>query len=227
MAYEDDWTGEFVRKALMRHQVVEAVAQLGPNLLQVSRHFDHPTVDVLTVDIAWLDAAVIDDLINDFASVSGIVNVRRDARYSGAAKERALQRGVGLFSMKELMGAAGAMDFAGYERSSMEYVKRVVPQHSNVRVVRQIDQEQLLAIRQDMSEVRFVAADIYILGVADVRDLLTNFPDIDAIVKTNPNGEYSDEANEAASSAGVGLFTFREFMGALNFNGQRFLEYGS
>lgn len=227
MTYHDNWTGDFVADKLRRHDGVDSVERLGPNALRLKRKHGHSTVEVLTVDFVELDATDLDELIVDFPDASGIVNVRRDAKYTGAAKERAQQRGVGLFTMKELMGAAGSGDFAGYERRSMEYAKRVVPQHSHVLAVEHVDQDRLLVVRNDLPNIKFVTADIYIVGVADVRSLLTTYPDIDAIVKTNPNGEYSDAAKEAARSAGVGLFTFKEFMGALNFSGQRFLDYGA
>lgn len=214
-------------KALKSHNGVEAVERQGSNVLRVNRRHGHPTVDILTVDIDELDGNDVTALLSDHPGISGIVNVRREAIYTGAAKARAQQLGVGLFTLKELMGAAGASDFSGYERSSIEYAKRVLPQHSKVLRVEHLDQERLLVVRDQLPDVRFVTADIYILGIADVRDLLSKYPAIDAIVKTNPNGEYSDEAQVAARTAGVGLFTFREFMGALNHDGERFLDYDS
>lgn len=225
MPYEDAWTGRFVEKALREHNGAEDVERVGTNRIRVVRKHGRATVDILTVDIAELDVQDVAQLIEDAPGVAGIVNVRSDSRYTGPAKTFAETHGCGLFTMRELMGAVNAIDFAAYERSSLEYVKRALPQHSNVIRVDQVDQEQLEVVRDELSPVRFVTADIYVLGVADVRDLLARFPGVHAIVKTNPNGEYSDEAKEAARSAGVGLFTFREFMGALNFDDRRFLEY--
>ena len=225
MPYEDTWSGNFVERALLEHEGAEKVERVGTNRIRVARRHGRRAVDILTVDISELDVQDVEQLISDAPGVTGIVNVRRDSRYTGRAKAFARSRGCGLFTMRELMGAVNDVDFAAYERSSLEYVKRALPQHSKVLRVDQIDQEQFEVVRDGLPPIRFVTADIYILGVADVRDLLAKFPGIGAVIKTNPNGEYSDEAKEAARSAAVGLFTFSEFMGALNFDGKRFLEY--
>lgn len=73
--------------------------------------------------------------------------------------------------------------------------------------------------------VRLHLNNIYTVSEADVLEIRAEMPDVDAIVTVNSYNSYSKDAKKAALEAGVGLFTAKELLGAINFTGDRFLHY--
>jgi len=67
--------------------------------------------------------------------------------------------------------------------------------------------------------------NIYIVGEADVAEILADEGEIDAIVTLSGWNSYSTRAKSICRNQGVGLFVFKEFLGAIYSSGQKFLDY--
>jgi hypothetical protein len=65
----------------------------------------------------------------------------------------------------------------------------------------------------------------YTIGLADVLEFLEQAPETTCIVTTMNYNQYTTEAKALAKERGVALFSSSEFLGAINFEGERFLEY--
>jgi hypothetical protein len=65
----------------------------------------------------------------------------------------------------------------------------------------------------------------YILSVADVIEILDEAPETNCIVSTMDYNQYSPEAKEHCMALGIGLFRVVELLGAVYYDGDRFLEY--
>ncbi|MET8154093.1 hypothetical protein ACIBSW_07635 [Actinoplanes sp. NPDC049668] len=61
--------------------------------------------------------------------------------------------------------------------------------------------------------------------MADVEDILAEAPETTCIVSTMDYNHYSSEAKMMAKERGVGLFKSSEFLGAVYYDGESFLEY--
>ena len=69
-------------------------------------------------------------------------------------------------------------------------------------------------------------ADVYVLTAADVREVVSEYDDVDCIVVVSNWDHYTSDAKNIAKAMGIGVFTLNEFMKALNYNGRRFLDTG-
>jgi hypothetical protein len=67
--------------------------------------------------------------------------------------------------------------------------------------------------------------NIYIVGEADVYEITASQPDLEAIVTMSAWNGYSCEAKELCKNMGIGLFTFSQFLGAVHFDGKKYLDY--
>lgn len=76
-----------------------------------------------------------------------------------------------------------------------------------------------------MSDIHLYLTNQYELGVADIFEILAEAPETNCIVSTMDYNHYSTEAKDAATEAGVGLFKATEFLGAVYYDGPKFLEY--
>lgn len=90
-----------------------------------------------------------------------------------------------------------------------------------IRINRQLIQVD----RYDKTPITAFLADIYILGITDVHEILSLFPKIDAIIAMSAWNSYTNDAKRNCKSRNIGLFTFKEFLGAIYYEGKDFLDY--
>lgn len=69
-------------------------------------------------------------------------------------------------------------------------------------------------------------ADVYTLTAADVHEIVRLYPDVNAIVVISNWDHYSDSAKDEARDYNIGVFRMFEFLEALEFDGERFLDTG-
>ncbi|WP_457756139.1 hypothetical protein [Thermodesulfatator indicus] len=80
-------------------------------------------------------------------------------------------------------------------------------------------------IRKGKSSLKVFMTNIYIVSLADVYEILSEVGQVDAIVTMSAWNSYTKEAKEECKKIGIGLFKFKEFMGAVYYEGQQFLDY--
>lgn len=116
------------------------------------------------------------------------------------------------------------------------YAKRPRPEHrkfllgalhgrTNVREVKPLDDFQLIVVRDGQPDVYVYLTNQYTLGFADVLEILEAAPETTCIVSTMDYNQYTREAKQHARERDVGLFKSKEFLGAVNYEGDRFLDY--
>lgn len=109
-----------------------------------------------------------------------------------------------------------------------ESIKKFIRYLISNPVVIDINHEdnQLLEIqRQNKSDLRVLITNVYIVGVADVYEILSDVGHVDSIVTMSAWNSYTNEAKTECKRKNIGLFKFKEFMGAVYFDGQQFLDY--
>ncbi len=109
---------------------------------------------------------------------------------------------------------------------SFEFFERAIPSHSRVRKLERLDRQTYLIERHgDLPDLRIWFCNVYRVSAADVVEITVADPEIDAILTISNWNDVTVEGKEAGLDAGVGVFIFKQFMGALNFSGDRFVEY--
>jgi len=107
-------------------------------------------------------------------------------------------------------------------------IKAFIKYLSSNPVVQNIAQEdtQLVSIKRGgKTELKVFMTNIYIVGMADVYDILSEVDHVDAIITMSAWNGYTNEAKSECKRKHIGLFKFKEFMGAVYFDGNRFLDY--
>lgn len=79
--------------------------------------------------------------------------------------------------------------------------------------------------RPGKNELVLFLTNKYILSVADVIEILAEAPETNCIVSTMNYNQYSPEAKAHCMDLGIGLFRVVELLGAVYYDGDRFLEY--
>lgn len=116
-------------------------------------------------------------------------------------------------------------------REGLDYTVNAICRHNLVNDVYVETQEFYKAIieveRKGLFENLIVyVADVYILTLSDVHEVLYKHPDVNCIVVISNWDHYTEQAKRFAKENGIGLFTLSEFLEALNHRGKKFLDIG-
>jgi hypothetical protein len=94
-----------------------------------------------------------------------------------------------------------------------------------VSEVEQVGRQVIIVKRNAKSDIKAFLVDIYILGIADVHEILSMTSNLNAIVVMSQWNSYSTEAKDYCRFQNIGLFSFKEFLGAVYRDGNEFLDY--
>jgi hypothetical protein len=107
---------------------------------------------------------------------------------------------------------------------SIEFFEQRTRAHKKVITLDKIKEQQYLLTRRDSGELIYLT-NLYIVGIADVHEILSKFPEVDCIVTISSWNSYSSEAKDFCISQNIALFKFSEFYGALYYFDDKFYTY--
>ncbi len=105
-----------------------------------------------------------------------------------------------------------------------KFVKYLQSSNAVKAVVRESDQ-LLIVERVKHPPLRVFMTNVYIVGLADVYDISTQAGEVDAIVTMSEWNGYTAEAKASCKERNIGLFKFREFLGAIYYDGEQYFDY--
>lgn len=90
----------------------------------------------------------------------------------------------------------------------------------------ELSKPQLLIVRRtDKPDLTIFLTNVYIVGEADVYEIFAIHRELNAIVTMSAWNGYTNKAKELCRARGVGLFEFKELLGAVYHTGEKFLDY--
>jgi len=95
-------------------------------------------------------------------------------------------------------------------------------------VVKEVKKEgkQVIHItKENGNTLKIYLTNLYIVGEADVTDIMARIPNLNGIVTMSAWNSYSQEAKDLCKEKNVGLFLFKEVLGAVYYDGKKFLDY--
>jgi hypothetical protein len=106
-----------------------------------------------------------------------------------------------------------------------KYINKFLAGHSFISSMAELNKYMFDVVLTDGRALRIFATNTYHLTEYTVEKVLTMDPGIDAIVCSNPYGQYSNTAKRICIENEIGLFSLGEFMGAIRKKGDLFLNY--
>jgi len=94
-----------------------------------------------------------------------------------------------------------------------------------VSSVTEIDDHNFYVERYDKSPISIYLTNQYMLGLAEVMEILHSSPDTTCIVSTMDYNHVAPDAKAYCRDLGVGVFRTPELFGAVYYDGDRFLDY--
>jgi hypothetical protein len=98
--------------------------------------------------------------------------------------------------------------------------------HTEVKDINKINNVLYQINKNNGEEIIVYLTNIYTVSEADVIEILSdNQIKVNAIITLSQWNSYTIDAKKYAETQNVGLFVFKEFLGALHFDGSRFIKY--
>lgn len=108
---------------------------------------------------------------------------------------------------------------------SLKAVRRALGANNSVSGYAEIAPQVYEVFRAGKTDVILYVTNVYTVGVVDVQEIREEYPSVTCILTVSAWNHYTGQAKDYAKSIGVGLFKFYEWMGALNYDGDTFLDY--
>jgi hypothetical protein len=108
---------------------------------------------------------------------------------------------------------------------SIAFFQKAINGHSKVSELTETGDQAYEIKRHNLPTVRVWVCDVYEVTSADVAAILAEDPDVDAIVTMSMWNRVTAEAHAAGVEQDVGVFVFKELMGALNYAGSDLVHY--
>jgi hypothetical protein len=110
-------------------------------------------------------------------------------------------------------------------RSNFEFFEKALRGHTKVASVRREGDQTYVIERHSHSPIKVFLTNSYVVGLAEYHEVRGEVSGLDAIVTISPYNSVSGDAWRAGQADGVGVFQFKEFYGALNYEGDSFVSY--
>lgn len=111
-------------------------------------------------------------------------------------------------------------------KSSVAYFEKVISGHTAVQSLKEVS-ENVYEIERTggRPKIRVLVADIYIVSEADIFEIVTTNYDLTCVLLIGFYNRYSEDAKERAKTENIGLFNMKDFFGAINYIGQKLINY--
>lgn len=111
-------------------------------------------------------------------------------------------------------------------RDSRDFFFNLISNHSKVEEIEQVGIPLYTITKKDGNILDILLVDIYIIGDAEIFDLMSRYSNIDAIINISMWNSNLSSAKDIAREHKIGLFELKPFMGALNCVSRKaFLNY--
>jgi len=213
MSAIDNWSANWCADKF-KHDKISGVRAVENNLIEVKAE----EIGVALVATMSFSEVSLPDIpqVAHRQDVEFIVNIKKDVLFQGDLIGFADINSKGLGGIADLSRAINQGSLREYVSPERAFLSRALSQHSAVAGVQMLNNKTYYILRQGMEAYQFLALDAYDLTANVVRDGLRRFGHSRTILKSNPNGNITPEAREAAKNSSTKIFTFAQLLGALN-----------
>jgi hypothetical protein len=221
-AYETRWFADVA----VEHDVVLRASALPNGHVKLSRGEGLTSITVAPLYAERIDTAVVETVLASCVPTV-ILLIPPTSHYDWSARKLAEANGSTVHTFTELYMFMRDADPRPCIHRDVRYLRELLAQHWTVESVEMICEASMrIKRRRRLSDVIAAIEYEYEFSEEALVRALERHPDARVVVNANPNGKSSNAALTHAESAEVSIFGLREVMGALNFDGARFRDYG-
>lgn len=199
---------------LEENSKIETADLLSDNLLQVIRKDDY-VITVTLTSLTIFNSVTVQKILEE-NNADFILHTSKEPLVDASAYDF-------LDTKKKVIGGYGDFFRAisqdkiwPYTPKDTQFIMRGLKQHDRVLKVRRLDNKRYEIQRIGLETVIIIALNDYDLGIEAIRQAVDQFPEFDAVFKSNPNGRISNSAIELADKREIRVFKWGELLGQIN-----------
>lgn len=128
------------------------------------------------------------------------------------------------FSADHIPGR-GQQNIESRDNTVSLYIDKFLANHSFINKMEKLNVYMFEVTLKDYRNLRVFATNTYFFTEHTFNQITAIDPAIDAIICSNPYASYTEDAKSLCIDQNIGLFSLKEFMGAIRKKGNEFLNY--
>lgn len=226
MQQDDSWVPGWTAKKLTDHNMVESIATIAANVIEITRKKGRSNISVYTTSRKKLSRANYVSIVESHPGLSFVANLTNESVITGGAIAEAAGQGIPIGAMGDLFRIIGMQDVSTYVNPRVVFVTRGLRQHSRVLEVTRLDNRRYQIARRDLPEVTILEFDDYEITADVLRSRIEMFGAFDAFLASNPNARRTGSASAVAESTRRPIYMWGELMGHSTVDGHRKDSFG-
>lgn len=213
--YSDNRSEDFLKNKLKDFDSAQEISSVSQNLINIKRK-KGVEFSAFTMSLINIDYNTVKEICGSHPNISFIVNIKKQYNLSGEAMKYLSSRRISFGGLGDFMRFCNQKDNNEIEDKDFTFVARGLRQHDKVSSVERIDNRRLRINRIGLPEVVAIMINDYDITAESVRSAKDLYRDFRVVIKTNPNGQITNEAENVAASLNVDICKWGIFLGKLN-----------
>ncbi len=206
---------KWVAQKLRSRPGVTGVDIAEPQILLVHRS-GHPPFYLGIVATACVEKSTLEPILDSKLDAELIINVPKEAIWTGEAIKAAKNANAAFGGMKELHSAMWDESPRLFVDKEIAFVERALSQHSLVTGIERVHDRKYRIQRKRGGDFTVVLINEYEVTADHVRTAQSRYGDFDAVLITNGYGTATTNAKNAAASMGAEVFKIGELFSRLH-----------
>jgi len=208
-------TSEWVAGNLRKAKDVSKVEVLSDQVLRVSRSKYDPFVAGI-VSAKCVEADTVRTLVKSEPGVEIIANVPKESYWTGGALRLAHDNNIATGAYGDLLRVIDLQDVRAFQPKETEFVERGLRQHDRISSFERVHDRLYRISRNGLPDLTVAMLNEYEVTADHLRTARDRYGQFSVAVITNPNGQATSSAEEAAQTMGVEILKWGPFFGRLN-----------
>ncbi|MCF2523623.1 hypothetical protein [Bradyrhizobium sp. G127] len=215
MARSPRSTTEWVATSLREAEDVSEVEVLSDRVIRVTRSTFEPFIAGI-VSAPRVERETLQPVVSPNLGVEIVANIPKEAFWTGGALKLAAEHNMATGSFGDLYRAIREEDVRAFQPSETAFVERGLRQHSRVTTFDRLHDRLYSISRKGLPDLIAVMLNEYELTADHLRAARDRYGPFSVAVITNPNGQSTTAADEAAVNMDVEVLKWAPFFGRLN-----------
>lgn len=213
--YSDTWSKQFLIEKLQKFGSIQEINSVGENLVKITRK---KGIDFIgfTMSMEKIDYQTIKEICDSNSKLNFITNIKKQYCISSEALTYLEGKNISFGGLGDFMRFCNKDDNELIEDKEFSFVSRGLRQHIRVTNYKRLDNRRIKISRLGLPDVIGIMINDYDISIESVRSAKDLYDDFKVIIKTNPNGKITSEAEEVANHLKIEICKWGDFLGKLN-----------
>ena len=212
--YSDNWSTMFMIDKIDSHNI-DKINQINNNFSEVIRK-EGLVFNVFSISLENVELSQVKEIVDNYSNLNIMVNIKKEYKISADALSLLHSKNISFGGLGDLARFSNQKDNSITIDKEYDYISRGLRQHRQVASFERLDNRRVLIKRHSLKDITALFINDYEVSIESVRTSLDIYDKFQIIVKTNPNGRITTEANNLAKSLDLEICTWGDFLGKLN-----------